>query len=76
MKWFSRNSRPSRNWEEWPKLLDAVDQAHTDWQHAQRLVDMSETDEQIDDAIYYLQLTQKRYVYLLEQARRQYASVV
>ncbi|NGQ96512.1 DUF2508 family protein [Brevibacillus sp. SYP-B805] len=53
-------------------LPDAVDQAQRDWQNAKQLVDLSEESE-VEDAIYYLQLTEKRYMYLLGKMRRQYA---
>ncbi|MED1954426.1 DUF2508 family protein [Brevibacillus centrosporus] len=50
----------------------AVNQARLDWQHARHLVEISEPDGGLDDAIYYLQLTEKRYMYLLSQAKREH----
>lgn len=58
------------NWER-EGLDAAVNQARLDWQHARYLVEISEPDGGLDDAIYYLQLTEKRYVYLLSQAKRE-----
>lgn len=52
--------------------LDAsVNQARLDWQHARHLVEICEPDSRLDDAIYYLQLTEKRYMYLLAQAKQE-----
>lgn len=50
----------------------AVNQARQDWQHARHLVEISEPDGGLDDAIYYLQLTEKRYMFLLSQAKREH----
>lgn len=49
----------------------AVNQARMDWQHARHLVEISEPDGGLDDVIYYLHLTEKRYMYLLAQAKRE-----
>lgn len=50
----------------------AVTRARLDWQYARHLVDISEPDGGLVDAIYYLQLTEKRYTYLLSQAKREH----
>lgn len=50
----------------------AVNRARQDWQHARHLAEISEPDGGLDDAIYYLQLTEKRYMYLLSQAKREH----
>ena len=55
--------------KEW-SLLEAVDRALQDWHYAQHMISLSESQGEIDDAIYYLQLTEKRYSYLLNHARR------
>jgi hypothetical protein len=59
------------NGEHW-SLPEAVDKAHRDWKNAQQLVDHAE-ERDVEDAIYYLQLTEKRYMYLLGKARLVYA---
>ncbi len=49
----------------------AVNQAREDWQHARHLVEISEPDGGLEDVIYYLHVTEKRYMYLLAQAKRE-----
>lgn len=49
----------------------AVNQAREDWQHARHLVEVSEPDGGLEDVIYYLHVTEKRYMYLLAQAKRE-----
>ena len=49
----------------------AVNQAREDWQHARHLVEISEPDGGLEDIIYYLHVTEKRYMYLLAQAKRE-----
>jgi hypothetical protein len=73
MKWFGGKQRPDTVavWDS-DALPEAVDRARIDWQNAQRLVDLSEGPSEIDDSIYYLQVTEKRYMYLLNQAKRQF----
>ncbi len=57
--------------EHW-SLPDAVDRAQAVWQNAQQLVDLSE-EKDVADAIYYLHLTEKRYMYLHQKTRLMYA---
>jgi len=52
-------------------LRQAVEQALRDWKYAQNRVSNSLEDQEIDDAILYLQLTEKRYMFLLNQARNE-----
>lgn len=70
---MSRWGKKARVMAKWDAegLDDAVNQARLKWQHARHLVEISEPDGGVDDAIYYLQLTEKRYVYLLSQAKRE-----
>ncbi|MFS0609870.1 DUF2508 family protein [Brevibacillus sp. 179-C8.2 HS] len=70
---MSRWRKKARYVVEWNEdSLDvAVNQARMDWQHARHLVEISEPDGGIDDAIYYLHVTEKRYMYLLAQAKRE-----
>ncbi|WP_164553238.1 DUF2508 family protein [Brevibacillus marinus] len=70
MKWFLRNRHEARTDDEWTALQQSIERARQDWQYAQQHVSMSEEKETIDNAIYHLQLTQKRYVFLLDCARR------
>jgi hypothetical protein len=66
-----RKPKIAVNWEP-GSLEEAVDRARMDWQQAQHLVDVSEPNGELEDAIYYLQLTEKRYMYLLRQAKREH----
>ncbi|WJQ81722.1 DUF2508 family protein [Brevibacillus brevis] len=70
---MSRWRKKARFVVEWNEAsLDvAVNQARMDWQHARHLVEISEPDGGLDDVIYYLHLTEKRYMYLLAQAKRE-----
>nr|WP_202890519.1 DUF2508 family protein [Brevibacillus brevis] len=69
----SRWRKKARFVVEWNEAsLDvAVNQARMDWQHARHLVEISEPDGGLDDVIYYLHVTEKRYMYLLAQAKRE-----
>lgn len=69
----SRWRKRARFVVEWNEAsLDvAVNQARMDWQHARHLVEISEPDGGLDDVIYYLHVTEKRYMYLLAQAKRE-----
>lgn len=70
MKWFLRNKQQFATTDEWTALQQSIERAKRDWQYALQHVSMSEEQEAIDNAIYYLQLTEKRYTYLLDCARR------
>jgi hypothetical protein len=71
VKWLKRQKRQQIAWWNHHSLEEAVDQAKMDWQNARHLADMSEKDSEVEDAIYYLQLTEKRYMYLLNQAKQE-----
>jgi hypothetical protein len=67
---WRKKERVVVNWD--AESLDvAVNQARRDWQHARYLAEIGEPDAGLDDVIYYLQLTEKRYMYLLLQAKRE-----
>lgn len=68
-KWFGKQKPDIRLVWDNESLPAAVDQACMVWQHAQRLVDLSEGKAEIDESIYFLQITEKRYMYLLNQAK-------
>jgi Protein of unknown function (DUF2508) len=69
LSWFGTKSGKTKPIQgDWP-LKEAIDVAIQVWKNAQNRVSISETDDEIDDAILHLQLTEKRYVYLLKQAR-------
>ncbi|UFJ40510.1 YaaL family protein [Brevibacillus humidisoli] len=70
MKWFIRNKKPAAVTDEWADLLQSIEQARKDWHYAQHHVSLSEGKEAIDRAIYHLRLTEKRYMFLLDCARR------
>ncbi|QDS36838.1 DUF2508 family protein [Brevibacillus brevis] len=70
---MSRWRKKARFVVEWNEasLEMAVNQARMDWQHARHLVEISEPDGGLDNVIYYLHVTEKRYMYLLAQAKRE-----
>lgn len=70
---MSRWRKKARYVVEWnaDSLDIAVNQARMDWQQARHLVEISEPDGGLDDVIYYLHVTEKRYMYLLAQAKRE-----
>lgn len=82
MIWFwSRVCRPSLGkvaeifrWKEqvnrpMPDLLANLEQAHRDWLYANTYFNSVADQDLIDYAIFYLGATEKKYVYLLKQAR-------
>ncbi|MGN7471399.1 DUF2508 family protein [Brevibacillus sp. SAFN-007a] len=70
MSRWGKKERVVIDWD--AESLDvAVNQAREDWQHARHLVEVSEPDGGLEDAIYYLHVTEKRYMYLLAQAKRE-----
>ncbi|MET3291275.1 UNVERIFIED_CONTAM: hypothetical protein ABID98_003845 [Brevibacillus sp. OAP136] len=73
MKWWKRKNVEAQREERPPlwSLQEAVEQAKRDWQNAHHYINGSERDVQIDNGIYYLKLTEKRYMFLLQQARRE-----
>ncbi|GEB33990.1 MULTISPECIES: DUF2508 family protein [Brevibacillus] len=70
MSRWGKKERVVIDWD--AESLDvAVNQAREDWQHARHLVEISEPDGGLEDVIYYLHVTEKRYMYLLAQAKRE-----
>lgn len=69
MKWGFTKNETQQLMSEWDRLVAGVEQAKKDWQAAQQLLNFSEATDEIDDSIYYLRLTEIRYMYLMEQAR-------
>ncbi|ELK42035.1 hypothetical protein BAG01nite_18200 [Brevibacillus agri] len=70
MSRWGKKERVVIDWD--AESLDvAVNQAREDWQHARHLVEVSEPDGGLEDVIYYLHVTEKRYMYLLAQAKRE-----
>lgn len=70
MSGWGKKERVVIDWD--AESLDvAVNQAREDWQHARHLVEVSEPDGGLEDVIYYLHVTEKRYMYLLAQAKRE-----
>ncbi|USG65874.1 YaaL family protein [Brevibacillus ruminantium] len=67
-----RQPKPTVSWTK-GVLEAAVDRARLDWQQARHLMELSEPDNRLDNAIYYLQLTEKRYMYLLSHVKREQA---
>ncbi|EJL47886.1 Protein of unknown function (DUF2508) [Brevibacillus sp. CF112] len=70
MSRWGKKERVVIDWD--AESLDvAVNQAREDWQYARHLVEVSEPDGGLEDVIYYLHVTEKRYMYLLAQAKRE-----
>ncbi len=72
MKWFGSKETRTVIRHDWNTLTEAIERARHDWQHAQQLMSTAEVNE-VDRFIYYLHLTEKRYMYLLDRAREVYA---
>jgi hypothetical protein len=70
VSWWGNRTRVVAEWDR-EGLDDAVNRARQDYQHARYLMEISEPDGRVEDAIYYLQLTEKRYMYLLAQAKQE-----
>lgn len=71
MKWLGKNKNRKVIKLDWQALTDAIEQARGDWQLAQQLLDVTEARD-VDHSIYYLHVTEKRYMYLLDQAKALY----
>lgn len=54
-----------------PKLPDVVEQARQEWADAQRYYNSVSDKDLIDHAVYMMQAAEKKYMYLLKQARQQ-----
>ncbi|MGE5701128.1 MAG: DUF2508 family protein [Clostridia bacterium] len=73
MKWWKRKEAVEQPRSLPWSLQEAVDQARSDWQNAQHYFNRTEQEDHIDDGIYYLKLTEKRFMFLLQQARQEQA---
>lgn len=73
LKWWKRKEAVGEKRSRPPlwSLQESVDQARRDWQNAHHYINRSELETQIDNGIYYLKLTEKRYMFLLQQARQE-----
>lgn len=54
-----------------PELLEAVAQAHREWVAAKTFFNSVTDPDLVDYAIYRIEAAQKRYVYLLRQAKQE-----
>lgn len=54
-----------------PALPDVVDQARKEWLDAQHYYNTVSDKDLVDHAVYLMQATEKKYVYLLKTARRE-----
>lgn len=52
-----------------PELRDAVERARQDWLQARSYFDNVTDPDLVDHAIFLIEATEKKYVYLLKQAR-------
>ncbi|MPM54427.1 hypothetical protein SDC9_101205 [bioreactor metagenome] len=53
-----------------PKLTDVVEQARREWLAAQSYYDAVTDKDLVDHAVYLMQAAEKKYMYLLKQARQ------
>ncbi|MDU4959541.1 MAG: YaaL family protein [Sporomusaceae bacterium] len=54
-----------------PGLFESVEAARRDWLMAQRYYESVSDPELVDHAVYQIQAAEKKYAYLLREARRQ-----
>ncbi len=54
-----------------PTLPEMIEAARQDWLYAQQVYNNVSDDDLIDHAAYLIQAAEKKYVYLLKQARQQ-----
>lgn len=54
-----------------PELLQAVAQAHREWEMAKRIFESVTDPDLVDYAIYQVQAAQKHYTYLLRRAKEE-----
>lgn len=66
-----RQVEPQQSEEE--KLREEISQAQADWALAQRHIDYVSDPELIDHAIYYLEAAERKYGYLLREAKKRHA---
>ena len=57
--------------KEMPGLLEMVEQARREWQDAQSYYNAVSDTDLVDHAVYMMQAAEKKYNYLLKQARLQ-----
>ncbi|MGB4232234.1 MAG: YaaL family protein [bacterium] len=62
---------PAREEEACPELLEAVAQAYREWVAAKTFFNSVTDPDLVDYAIYRIEAAQKRYVYLLRQAKQE-----
>lgn len=53
-----------------PRLADVVEQARQEWLAAQSYYNSVTDKDLVDHAVYLMQAAEKKYIYLLKQARR------
>lgn len=54
-----------------PELSDVVEQARREWLSAQHYYNSVSDKDLVDHAVYMMQAAEKKYMYLLKQARQQ-----
>jgi hypothetical protein len=54
-----------------PALVDVVEQARREWLSAQHYYNSVSDTDLVDHAVYLMQAAEKKYTYLLKQARRE-----
>jgi hypothetical protein len=54
-----------------PALTDSIEQARQDWLDAQNYYNSVSDSDLVDHAVYMMQAAEKKYTYLLKEARRE-----
>lgn len=62
--------------DEYERLCEEIEAARAEWAIAQQHVDYVSDPELIDHAIYYLEAAERKYGYLLREAKKKYREKV
>lgn len=71
--WLRGRSSTQEEPSEFDKLRTELEAAREEWATAQRHIDYVSEPELIDHAIYYLEAAERKYGYLLREAKKRYA---
>ncbi|PWK05158.1 DUF2508 family protein [Tumebacillus permanentifrigoris] len=71
--WLRGRGPVEEETSDYDKLRLEIEQAHKEWSIAQQHIDHVSEPELIDHAIYHLEATERKYGYLLREAKKRYA---
>jgi hypothetical protein len=71
--WLRGRQQPEEQTSEYDKLRLEIEAARKEWAIAQQHIDHVCEPELIDHAIYYLEAAERKYGYLLREAKKRYA---